>query len=217
MSKYIKTITSYSEIGTLDKNSLISLFKTANEEAKQVQAALDIIAEKKEHVNMFIKEKEVKGKLSSGIITLLIVSSVILMSISTDNIGEWLDGIIIVLNINDEILITLIALLIIISIVSTPVWAYIIIKRNIRTKYDNMIRAASIKMFAAENTAALLMEKCKNLLLIPDDYRNPLALNSMMKYLMHGQADNWKECSLRYDEQLFRWKIAKNQLNDWDI
>ena len=52
-----------------------------------------------------------------------------------------------------------------------------------------------------ENSAAML---------IPPDYRYPLAIETMLKLVRNLKATTWKECSNLYDEQLYRWKMLEN-------
>ena len=87
---------------------------------------------------------------------------------------------------------------------------YIVVKNSNKKKYDDLIRNEQFKIDNARQRGREVASRCVVLPLIPEDYRTPLALKTMMKYLMNGQADTWKECSLRYDEQYHRWLLEQN-------
>jgi hypothetical protein len=47
---------------------------------------------------------------------------------------------------------------------------------------------------------------------IPEDYRYPFALDTMLKYLRNGNAQNWQECVNRFDDQQERQEMQREQL-----
>lgn len=87
---------------------------------------------------------------------------------------------------------------------------YLVVKNNNKNKYDELIESELHNIENLESKFRNEIQNCEILYLIPNDYNNPLALKTMMKYLMNGQAENWKECSSRYDEQLHRWILEEN-------
>jgi hypothetical protein len=103
-------------------------------------------------------------------------------------------------------------------------WCYIIpgviyqvVKHNIRKEYDRLIACAYYDIGEAEKAARAIAGKCVVLPIVPEDYRTPLALRTMIKYLVNGQADNWKECSHRYDEQSHWWTVEHNSSEALEI
>jgi len=53
-------------------------------------------------------------------------------------------------------------------------------------------------------------ENAKIIMLIPSDYRYPLALSTMHGFVRNYRASTWKECVELYEEQLHRWKLEAN-------
>ena len=59
--------------------------------------------------------------------------------------------------------------------------------------------------------ANIALEKNKDaIMLIPPDYRYPLALSTMLGFVRNLKATTWKECVNLYDEQLYRWQMLEN-------
>jgi hypothetical protein len=59
------------------------------------------------------------------------------------------------------------------------------------------------------NRAAIEMEQSA-LMLVPPDYRYPLALTTMLGFVRNLKATTWKECANLYDEQVYRWQMLEN-------
>jgi hypothetical protein len=55
-----------------------------------------------------------------------------------------------------------------------------------------------------------LEENNKIILLIPPDYRYPLALSTMLGFVKNYRASTWKECANLFEEQFHRWKMEAN-------
>ena len=55
-----------------------------------------------------------------------------------------------------------------------------------------------------------LLENEKVIMLIPPDYRYPLALSTMNGFLRNFRASNWKVCVDLYEEQYHRWVMEEN-------
>ena len=53
-------------------------------------------------------------------------------------------------------------------------------------------------------------ENKKIIMLIPPDYRYPLALETMLGFVKNLRASTWKECADLYEEQLHRWQMETN-------
>ena len=98
-----------------------------------------------------------------------------------------------------------------------PAIIYVAYKLNKRKKYDRLIAEEQEKVPRIKNRGWQIAQKCKILPLIPEDYRTPLALETMTKFLMYGQADDWKECSLRCIEQMSRWTLERNSAEGLEL
>ena len=59
------------------------------------------------------------------------------------------------------------------------------------------------------NNAATEMENSAAML-IPPDYRYPLAIETMLRFVKNLRASTWKECADLYEEQLHRWQMEAN-------
>lgn len=94
---------------------------------------------------------------------------------------------------------------------------YLVVKNSIRGKYDALIESELSNLSNLESYINDLYPRCTNLHLIPADYYYPLAINTMMKYLINGQAENWKECSLMYEEQLHRWQLEADSAQSVEL
>ena len=55
-----------------------------------------------------------------------------------------------------------------------------------------------------------LLENEKIIMLIPPDYRYPLALSTMYGLVKNFRATTWKECADLYEEQYHRWVMEEN-------
>jgi hypothetical protein len=60
------------------------------------------------------------------------------------------------------------------------------------------------------NKAERAFEENREIMLIPPDYRYPLALETMLGFVKNLRASTWKECADKYEEQLHRWKMESN-------
>jgi len=61
-----------------------------------------------------------------------------------------------------------------------------------------------------EKVEKALLENEKVILLIPPDYRYPLALSTMLGFVRNFRASTWKECVDLYEEQYHRWVMEEN-------
>jgi hypothetical protein len=59
---------------------------------------------------------------------------------------------------------------------------------------------------------AQTMASSNYLNLIPSQYRNSIALSTMLNYLNSGRADSWKECTKLFEEQLHNDRMLQSQL-----
>jgi hypothetical protein len=89
---------------------------------------------------------------------------------------------------------------------------YAVVKSAAGNKYNEEITNRMADADQAEKSVQIVVANCKALQIVPSDYRTPLALRTMIKYISNGQADSWKECSLRYDEQSHRWTLERNSV-----
>ncbi|MCL2513992.1 MAG: hypothetical protein FWF08_08825, partial [Oscillospiraceae bacterium] len=89
--------------------------------------------------------------------------------------------------------------------------------KNKRKEYEALIANEYSKIEDAQIRGREISERCVILPVIPEDYRTPLALKTMMKYIMNGQADTWKESSLQYDTQYSRWILEQNSAEAIEI
>lgn len=55
------------------------------------------------------------------------------------------------------------------------------------------------------------------IMLIPPDYRYPLALETMLRFVRNLRASNWKECANLYEEQLHRWHMEMNSAEGLEL
>lgn len=55
------------------------------------------------------------------------------------------------------------------------------------------------------------------LLLIPPQYRYPLALKTMSELVQSGRANNWEKCADKYEEQYHRWVMEKNSAESLEL
>jgi len=51
-------------------------------------------------------------------------------------------------------------------------------------------------------------------MLIPPDYRYSLAIETMLRFVRNLRASTWKECADLYEEQLYRWKMEENSVEN---
>ena len=76
-------------------------------------------------------------------------------------------------------------------------------------KLLNIYTNEAEKLKVEANTAALELEKSATML-IPPDYRYPLAIQTMLGFVRNLRASTWKECADLYEEQLHRWQMEEN-------
>lgn len=92
-----------------------------------------------------------------------------------------------------------------------PGLIYVVYKRaTVPGKYDILIKDMLNEVASKEATGKEIAGECVILPLLPSDYRSSLALGAMIKSLSTGQAEDWKEASLRCDEQMHRWLLEQN-------
>ena len=68
--------------------------------------------------------------------------------------------------------------------------------------HKNGIEKAQADYSREQKRAEQIAQGCIALPYIPIEYRMPFAIETMIKYLRNGQADNWRECSLLCDQQI---------------
>ncbi|MCL2099577.1 MAG: zinc ribbon domain-containing protein [Oscillospiraceae bacterium] len=181
-------------IGDLDKHQLLKILKSAKTEADKVEVELNKIIDSQEYIEEIIQNKIKHGKNGAAIwIPVIVVLIILIPAVSMVGI-EVLSGIP-----------SIIFILIIFMTSACPIWYYW--KRN---SLKNSIASEYQIMAAAENEAAAIMKKCKILPYFLGKYRTPIAIRTMMEYLINGQCDSWKECTHKYDEQLHWWVLEKN-------
>jgi len=91
-----------------------------------------------------------------------------------------------------------------------PCIVYVSKRMSARSYYDRLIANERGAAFAAMERARVITLNCKIIPFLPEDYRSSLALQTMMKYIINGQVDTWRECSSKYDEQAHRWILEQN-------
>jgi hypothetical protein len=76
--------------------------------------------------------------------------------------------------------------------------------------YKNLYKRFSEGAEIAYSQAEALIRQSRLYLQIPPDYRYPLAVSTMIKFIENGRADNWVTVVEKYEEQLHRWTMEKN-------
>ena len=77
------------------------------------------------------------------------------------------------------------------------------------SKKIDKLRLALDKVIIEMNESAAM--------LIPPDYRYPLALTTMLGFVKNLRASTWKECADLYEQQLHRWKIETNSAENLQL
>jgi len=80
--------------------------------------------------------------------------------------------------------------------------------RNMKVFLESYAKDAE-ELRPALNKAAIEIE-VSAAMLIPPDYRYPLALTTILGFVRNLKATTWKECANLYDEQLYRWQMLEN-------
>jgi len=81
-------------------------------------------------------------------------------------------------------------------------------RKNKKLKTDIL----NIEKLRAEGIAEYekVMGNVEYILYIPEEYRYPLALQTMISFIKRGQTDNWQRCVDLYEEHLYRWRMERN-------
>lgn len=181
------------KISALDPDELMALFRNANVEAEKMEALLSEIVNAHERIEMLEVEKRRKNQKTIKLVLSFLFAAIFVVSGVAAS--------------KEASTITMLNILIgAVAFLAIGVFISIFIREKHRRIIDNEWENVSITAKEAEFESG----QCKYIPLIPNDYRTSLALKTMMKYLMNGQAENWKECSLLYDQQLHRWTLEQN-------
>ena len=200
------TPTSSFEIPGLSKEKLIELFQGAKIEADRLQTALDKIADAGRRIEINRNEKVAMKKTRRN------DSKFYIPFIGFPIVSFIISNIFRAMKLYSPIITIMLAAFSFSGIVVGCVQYFGLYK-----KYGTMIEEDTQIMSHAEGEARKIIAECKTLPIIPSEYRTPLALQTMIKYLLNGQADNWKECSHRYDEQLHWWTMEKTSAEALEI
>jgi len=82
---------------------------------------------------------------------------------------------------------------------------------------DILTQELEVCKFSFNKAEKALEENIQIVEIIPSDYRYPLALSEMLRFVRNGRATSWKECADKYEEQLHRWKMEANSAENLQI
>ncbi|MCL2695881.1 MAG: hypothetical protein FWE69_06100 [Clostridiales bacterium] len=169
------------DLGTLDRTSLYGLLEKAYPEAAQVDDMLNKITGLERHMDYL------QGKINSS-------SAWFWVGIAL--------AVILAFSLSREVLISLFYIL--------P-GAILAITQALRlSHFKRRMKGSQAEWGLLLKTVEELARGSTAFLRIPIEYRMPLTIRTMLKYLRNGQADSWKECSLLCDEQIHRWVLEQN-------
>ena len=189
-------------IQTSSKTELITFLNDANKEAEKLEAMFYEIAETHRHM----KELERRPLGRKTLLTLACIS----ISISSTFL-LFIVPVCISFGIRSRSdLITMVTLTAWFVLSGLGLALGIFRYSSVRKKHWIYIENEWQKVVILSNEAEAKARKCVFLPGVPEGYRTQLALKTMLRYLMNGQAESWRDCSLLYDQQVHRWTLERN-------